>query len=242
MGDQRLLVPAYLYPSGSRWQDMSDAVDKSRATAVFIMNPHDGPGRAVDPNYRSALAYCHSKRQAVIGYVYTNYCARALRSVKADVNRYFRLYPEIEGIFIDQMSNQAAPKIKTYYRKLYTHIRAKSASALVVGNPGAAAFTPWQLGEPVVADLLVVFESSAKAYRDWLPPEWVRSWPAETFGHMVYGSRNAGTTTAICATSRQRHAGWIYVTDGVLDNPWDTPPNAPLLASPTLHRRSVSDG
>jgi hypothetical protein len=238
-GNQRLLIPAYFYPAGLEWQEMCDALDTSGVTAVIIMDPADGPGNAVDLNYHSALDYCHSKRQTVIGYVYTEYRKRSLSEVKADIDRFFRLYPAIDGIFIDQISNDTAPAVKGYYRKLYDHVKAKAPTALVVGNPGAAATTPWQVENPIVADVLVVFEGPAAEYRKWRPPDWVPSRPSETFGHLVYKSRNRAMTEAICAASLEKHAGWIYVTRGVMDNPWDIPPAPAMYACPSLQRRSV---
>jgi Spherulation-specific family 4 len=175
----------------------------------------------------------------VIGYVYTEYRKRSLSAVKADVERFFRLYPDIAGIFVDQISNDTAPAVKSYYRKLYDHVKARSPTALVIGNPGAAATTPWQVEDPVVADVLVVFEGPAAEYRKWSPPDWVRSRPAETFGHLVYKSRRRAATEAICAASQRKHAGWIYVTRGLMDNPWDVPPEPAMYACPSLQRRSV---
>lgn len=241
-GSQRLLIPAYFYPGGSEWQEMCDALHSSGAAAVIIMDPADGPGKAVDPNYRSALDYCHSKRQTVIGYVFTEYRTRSLSAVRTDIDRFYRLYPDIDGIFVDQMSNDTAPAIKTYYRKLYDHVKAKSSTALVVGNPGAAAITPWQVEDPVVADVLVVFEGPAAEYKNWSPPDWMFSRPAGIFGHLVYKSRSRATTKALCAASQGKHAGWIYVTRGVMDNPWDVPPEPAMYACPSLQRRSVPVG
>jgi hypothetical protein len=237
--NQRLLIPAYFYPGGSEWEQMCNALDSNGVAAVVVMDPADGPGNAVDPNYRSALDYCHSKQQTVIGYVYTEYRTRSLSAVKADIERFFRLYPEIDGIFIDQISNDTARAVKTYYRKLYDHVKATSPTALVVGNPGAAATTAWQVEEPIVADVLVVFEGTAADYRKWRPPDWVSSRPAETFGHLVYKSRSRATTTAICAASQGKHAGWIYVTRGVMENPWDVPPEPAMYACASLQRRSA---
>jgi hypothetical protein len=236
--NQRLLIPAYFYPSGSQWEEMCDALE-SLAAAVIIMNPGSGPGTAVDANYRSAIGICHSKGQTVIGYVFTAYRRRSLSAVKADIDRFFRLYPEIDGIFIDQISTEDAPAIKTYYRKLYTHVKARSPDALVVGNPGAAAPTPWQADDPVVADVLVIFEGPAEHYGKWEPPAWVSSRPAGAFAHLVHTSANPAQTISVCAASQQKNAGWIYVTQGVMDNPWDVPPEPAMYACRSLQRQSV---
>jgi hypothetical protein len=101
---------------------------------------------------------------------------------------------------------------------------------------------------PVVADILVVFEGPyvkadpsdlATAYRDWLPPEWVISQPAPRLAHLVYESPDAGTTRSICIASQQKGAGCIYVTQDAKPNPWDMPPDAAMIGSPTLYRLPV---
>jgi hypothetical protein len=130
------------------------------------------------------------------------------------------------------------------YRELYLYVKGKASTAQVVGNPGTPAHTPWQV-ETKVADVLVVFEGpfagkklSDHSYRDWDPPSWVASGPRSLFAHLVYRSPDPATTRAICIESwRNRNAGWIYVTQDTLPNPWNTPPDAALISSPTLHRR-----
>jgi len=210
------------------------------------MNPQSGPGVAVDIEYQSAMAYCHSKRQRVIGYVSTQHGARPLNQVRADIDLYYQFYPRIRGIFFDELSNDE--NTKSYYRFLYTHVKAKSASARVVGNPGIPAATAWQVTPPVVADILVVFEgpyvradndpANLAQYKDWLPPTWVSTRPANIFAHLIYESPDSATTRAVCLASfQEKNAGWIYVTQDRRPNPWDLPPDATLIASPTLHRR-----
>jgi hypothetical protein len=238
--DQRLLIPAYFYPFGSEWQEMCDALAASRAEAVIIMDPDNGPGKVADPTYRSVLDYCHTSGQTVIGYVYTSYRKRSMAKVKRDIDRFFRLYPGISGIFVDEMSNETTRVTKTYYRKLYTYIKDKSPGTLVVGNPGAAAVTPWQVEAPIVADVLVIFEGPAEQYRKWSPPAWASDRPAEGFGHLVYKSKTAAMTRRICAASQTKNAGWIYVTRGVMQNPWDVPPEPAMYAAPSLQRRAAT--
>lgn len=107
---------------------------------------------------------------------------------------------------------------------------------------------------PVVADVLVVFEGpfedhlnpagevQVRGFRNWVPPVWVSSRPASTFANLVYASPDAFTTRSICIASQQKNAGWIYVTQDMLDNPWDELPEPALIASPTLQRREVIAG
>jgi hypothetical protein len=275
-GNQRLLVPAYFSPHGSLWKETTDAIYNRLTTAVLVMNPKSGPGTEENPvtdadkaAYRKAIDYCQDKRQAVIGYVNTRSKDGSLiplETVRRDIDQYYKDYKSgwvwwlirwpdrwfrwfrrgIDGIFFDQMSNNAGTG--DHYRSLYSHVKGRSSRALVVGNPGIPAANAWQLTSPVVADILVVFEGPyakaypsdpATAYRDWLPPEWVTSQPAPRLAHLVYESPDAGTTRSICIASQQKGAGRIYVTQDVRPNPWDVPPDTALIGSPTLYRLSV---
>ena len=206
---------------------------------------------------------CQGHRQTVIGYVYTDHAQRSLPEVESDIDRYYLFYPGIRGVFFDEMSNDEAHK--AYYRTLYDYVKGKgptpSSNPRIVGNPGIPATHggpsddgAWQVTEPVVADVLVVFEGPSedvldsdgavltKGYRNWLPPAWVSSRPASIFANLVYASPDAATTGSICVASEQKNAGWIYVTQDILDNPWDEPPHPAIIASPTLYRREVIIG
>ena len=239
-GGQRLLIPAYFYPSGSQWQEMCDALDERGIEAVIVMNPASGPGIVADPTYTAALDYCRSKRQQVIGYIDTDYRKRKLALVKAEIEQFYALYPGIAGVFLDQVSNEPVRAVKTYYRKLYRHIKDTRPDALVVGNPGVPALTPWQVRGGGIADILCVFEMPAAEYADWSAPEWVASRDAGTFAQLVYGTADADETASVCAATGQKNAGWIYVTQGVMPNPWATPPEPAVYAHPGLERRVVA--
>jgi hypothetical protein len=276
LGNQRLLVPTYFSARDNMWKETTDAIYNSLTTAVLVMNPSSGPGTVQNPvadadkdAYRTAMRYSQGKRQDVIGYVNTRKKDRSLiplETVQHDIDQYYKDYKPgwiyqlirwpnqwvrwfrrgIDGIFFDQMSNDASTQ--NYYRSLYNYVKGKSSKAVVVGNPGIPAANAWQLTSPVVADMLVVFEGPyvkadpsdpVTAYKDWLPPEWVTSQPAPRLAHLVYESPDAGTTRSICIASQQKGAGYIYVTQDTRPNPWNMPPDAAMIGSPTLHRLSV---
>jgi Spherulation-specific family 4 len=122
---QRLLIPAYLYPSDPpnhrpRWRVMCSRLRLSGTRAVIVMNPADGDldamvERGEYPDYVEALRTCKVRRQRVIGYVTTGRSGgngrRPLNAVRANVDRYYELFsgtdgiPKIDGIFFDEMAN-----------------------------------------------------------------------------------------------------------------------------------------
>jgi hypothetical protein len=222
--NQHQLVPAYLYPdwwnAGNGWYRMCDAMNVSGGASTAVMNPDSGPGTSANPDYRRVIDYCHARGQRVIGYVHTSYGSRSAAAVRADIDAHYRYYPGIDGIFLDEMSNNSSRR--TYYRNLYTYIRSKPGVRDVVGNPGAVASTGWQLDTPV-ADELVIFEGTPSAYLRWRPPAWVFGKVASRFSHLVYAT-SASAMAQVCAYSKNQNAGYMYVTDDVLPNPWDTLP------------------
>jgi hypothetical protein len=242
---QRLLIPAYFSATNGKWQTTCDALVQRRATATLVMNPDSGPGVGTDADYQRAMDYCHARGQTVIGYVTTDHANRPVDDVTADIDRWYEFYPGLRGVFLDEMSNHEDDDSRAYYSELHRLVKQRSPRHQVVGNPGIAAATPWQVTTPVV-DVLVVFEGpfrrqrrndAAMPYQEWRPPSWVVSHRPGSFAHIVYESPDAATTRAICVASwRDRNAGWIYVTPDGRPNPFDEIPDAALLSSPTLHR------
>jgi hypothetical protein len=78
----RLSVPAYFSP-GLLW-DL--AISDAPATAIMIMNPNSGPGLSFDQAYADTVAQAQSEGVKVLGYVYTQYTARNIAEVKADID------------------------------------------------------------------------------------------------------------------------------------------------------------
>jgi len=189
--------------------------------STVVMNPNSGPGSAPIPDYQRVIDYCHARGQHVIAYVHTSYGGRTAAAVKADIDTSYAFYPGIDGIFLDEMSNAASTR--SYYQYLYAAIKAKPGVRDVVGNPGAAASTSWQLDTPV-ADEVVVFEGPAANYQRWTAPPWTAAKPASRLVHIVYAAATASAMQQTCSRSKRLNAGLVYVADDTLPNPWDTLP------------------
>ena len=239
--EQNRLVPAYFYPhaTASLWPLTCSATSPSGASSIVIMNPDSGPGTAANPLYTNAVADCHAKGQKVVGYISSAYGRRSLDVVKAEIDRYFALY-RVDGVFIDEMHNfpvdhHSGQDTRAYYKALYDHVKTRTAAEeLVVGNPGNAAYTDWQLTTPV-ADKLVIFEGTAHSYETWRPPAWVLEGDPQDFGHVVNATA-ADRRQRVCEQSRERNAGFIHVTDDVVPNPWDTLPSYWDAKVPTCYQ------
>ena len=218
------LVPAYFSATGTPnpWDTMCGAMGQAGPGSVAILNPANGPGRKADPNFAAALSYCHLEGQRVIGYVYTRYGQRPIAKVEADIDKYFSYYPTIDGIFLDNMADVPTAKAKapckgctmtvaSYYSTLYAYVHDKAPGLEVIGNPGDAASTPWQLTTPV-ADAVVIFEGSSTTYQSFKPPSWVQQVPAGEIANIVYAAP-IGSLASDCALATADGAGLVYVTN-----------------------------
>lgn len=235
--DQRILVPGYFPPNwwagwpNSQWTLFADyaPLGLDGGGSIGVMNPASGPGTAGNSDWTAVTNYSRSHGHKVLGYVDTNYAARALADVAADVDKYYTWYG-VDGVFLDRMSNNTADQ--AYYRNVYAVAKAKAPAVLVCGNPGATATTDWQLKAPQPsADLLVNFEDTYANYVGWTPPAWVTLYPPSRFAHLVHACA-AGDLPAAVAKSRAARAGYRYVTSDVLPNPWDTLSHWPAQATP----------
>lgn len=209
---QKIAIPSYFYP-GALWTRLENSVPVPR---VALINPNSGPGASQDANYAAEVVRARAKGIRVLGYVYTSYGARASATVQADVNKYYTWYG-VDGIFFDEASTNCA--ITPYYQTLYNFVKAKGGLARVFINPGTNSPECYIN----VADVIVNFESSYSAYISWQPSSWVFKYPANRFWQLVYATPSANLSNAI-ALSKNRNAGFIYVTPDVMSNPWDTLP------------------
>src|SRR6185436_19440286 len=116
-----IVVPAYFYP-GSLWNSMNYAA--GRVPLVAIMNPNSGPDMTQNPDYIAAVNSLRAAGGTVIGYVSTSYAARDTNAVRTDIDRYYSFYA-MDGIFLDEMTDDSDPNHLDYYATLYQYIKGK---------------------------------------------------------------------------------------------------------------------
>lgn len=232
------LVPAYFYPTwwqGSPWDDLNAAA--ARIPVEAIMNPASGPGTAANSDYQFAVGELQASGGKVIGYVPTGYGSRSADDILDDVLCYLEWY-HVDGIFLDEMGNQQGD---LDYASVYTSIKQLAARAgielHVVGNPGdpfadVEAFIP-------AADVLVIFEgpydnsdpngASFHSYPNkgpytGLSPWWL-NYDSSQIANLVYDTSTPFQMLASANKAVGYNAGYIYITNDQLPNPWDTLPS-----------------
>jgi len=86
------------------------------------------------------------------------------------------------------------------------------------------------------SDIIITFEDSYANYLNWQASGWEVNYPVNRFWHLVLNTTQANLPNAM-QLSKNRRAGWIYVTPDILPNPWDALPSAAYW-SDELYRAS----
>jgi hypothetical protein len=81
-----------------------------------------------------------------------------IKNVFFEIDQYFERWPDIDGIFFDEMNNVLGDANLKYYQDILKHVRTKGGHALVVQNPGTNF--PEEMDDKV-ADTFMTFENVA---------------------------------------------------------------------------------
>ena len=149
-------MPLYIYPEGSAWQPMYDALEAApNVQVISIVNPNSGPGQT-DASYTSAVAKLGAYANSfMIGYVRTGFASRSEAEVTAEIKQWKALYPgslpssklsqqiaygdnrsDVQGIFFDETAQDAVD----YMTRITKVARdTMGAKAQIVFNPGTKA-------------------------------------------------------------------------------------------------------
>ena len=214
---QQAAIPAYFYPSypiaaGSNWDLVTSTLKPGE---VLLVNPSDGSGTTKNSAYAQMIATTANKGLVNMGYVYTEYGTRSLSTVKTEIDNYFNWYG-VKSIFLDEASTDVVKL--TYYQDLYNYIKSRGGQVMI--NPGTIPAESYV----TVADQIIVFEDVYPNYAKVIFPSWIFKYPSTKFVHLVHSTPSENLAAAI-AKSKQNNAGYIYVTDDVMSNPWDKMPS-----------------
>ncbi|HEX2697885.1 MAG TPA: spherulation-specific family 4 protein [Anaerolineales bacterium] len=207
-----LVVPLYIYP-GADWDRLIQAKNNnSRVPMIAVINPNSGPGESQDANYLIGVQNLKAAGITVLGYVHTAYASRPVADVEAEINTYKNWYP-LDGIFLDQMSDVAGNE--TYYSDLNAYIKSLGFT-FTMGNP-ATDTLPSYVG---TVDNMIIYENAGLPSLASLDG-WHGGYPKQNFSMIAYGVSGLDPSFINSASD---YVGYLYVTDDVAPNPWDTLP------------------
>jgi hypothetical protein len=212
--EQKIAIPSYFYP-GELWTKMEDGYP---TVEIAIINPNSGAGTSANQDYANQVVSSKAAGLTVLGYIYSSYGKRNFNIIKKDIDKYYDWY-DVDGIFIDEASTECSKT--SYYEEINNYIKSKVGKAVTILNPGT------QTNECYVnsADIILNFEDTFEVYRDaYTQSAWVFNYPPNRFWHLVHATPTISDMEQAVQLSKERNAGYVYVTPDALPNPWDTLP------------------
>ncbi len=205
----RLLVPAYIYPTGDgrkEWQRLCDAA--SKVEIVAIVNPSSGPGGERNLDYAAIFSEASDQGIKLVGYVSTDYGERPQPEIKNEVDAWIRLYPQIRGFFFDQQSRDRQHAAK--FVELRDYAKQKLRDALVITNPGVSCDEAYFAQG--VSDLTCVFVNFEGFDRFELPAP-LKAYDPARFAAMPYNIPDVQAMRTALKDAIIKRIGYIYISD-----------------------------
>ena len=134
----------------------------------------------------------------------------SLATAEAEIDDYFNWY-HVNGIFVDEMSDDSNPQHLQYYESLYQYAHSLQSNWTVVGNPGEVTTQPY--AQLPVADVLVNYENDTNYSTAFTPPSWQQSYSAQHFANIIDNVASVSTMQTDVSLAAQRDTGWLYVTN-----------------------------
>ena len=213
-GTVRMVVPAYWDPD-QQWQRIIAAAP---TVGILIFNPDNGPGTVTKPGYATAIAQAQTAGIKVLGYVSTQYGARAEGDIDADVNGYYTLYSPSGIYFAEGPTADTCDTLQAEYQRLTALAQTHDAKAyLAIGTRFCPTFITF-------SDLMVEFAETYSMYQGYSSPSWMPGNSPERFCHFVSEVPDANASQVL-SRAIDLGAGWVFTTDGTAPNPWGALPS-----------------
>jgi hypothetical protein len=227
-----ILIPMYIFPTF----DGDGLLDGDYATVISlkrkypnipiytILNPNSGPGVSVDGSYTSAVKQLIAAGVHVLGYVSLAYpydgdvntVTRNSATIKTDIDNWKSLYPDIEGLFFDELTYlTSSATYKTDFQNFMVDLRDYAYTQelnYIVANAGTSV-EEWYFTEEKLADNIIIYENTTYPTEDSLRLNTYNS-QVEIYqrGVLVYGSALEFDRTQF--EMIKKYAGLIFINDG----------------------------
>jgi hypothetical protein len=199
---QSLMVPGYFDPRTTALWDQTIATGSG--VKMVIVNPNSGVGDRAEQVWVQVASAARSAGFTVLGYVQTDYGTRSASAVIAEMDTYRQWYG-IHDFFLDEADTRY--ESVALYGAMVKNVHAGGGIAVLnfgwAPHPSYMQFT----------DVAGVFESDYAEYRDgYSRPAWFADYPASRFLHIVHSTPSGSWQSAV-DLSRQRNAGYVWITD-----------------------------
>jgi hypothetical protein len=199
---QALLVPGYFDPvQTGYWQETTSTGSGVR---FVIINPDSGPSNRYDRTWGTVVSDSFASGFRVLAYVKTGWGARSAEAVIAEMDKYRDWYG-VTDFFVDEAATRY--EYVDHYRAIVDNIHRNGGMAVLnfgwSPHPAYMEFT----------DVASVFEDTYSVYANGYDrPSWYAAYPANRFLHIVH-STPATRWQNVITLSRERNAGYVWVTD-----------------------------
>jgi len=225
-----IMIPYYAYPTdvynNTDILSMMDFARKYKTVPIMvILNPSNGAGTVVDGNYTYGIKMLKGAGCTVIGYVSTDYTNNSLATVKADIDMWMKLYPDTEGIFLDEMSWEDDPVKLSYYKELNRYVKSLGMR-VTIANPGDNVTEAYIVNE--CADIFMDWERAEFPSDVDMEQKWNNGSSSHSHnkrcGAVYDGLLDGGWDAANQAIFKKmtEYYGWVYYTEDTTANPWDS--------------------
>lgn len=221
-----VIIPMYIYPEDAyNNTDYNSIISYRRQNRtvpmIVVINPSSGPGTSTDGNYTMVIDRMKAVGIHVIGYVSTDYRANTVEDVKADIDGWKTYYPGIEGIFFDEQSDGTTDlnAEQDYYNSLAEYSRLNGFN-ITVSNPGKDVDNSWY----DLFDILIEFENDTWPTTGTMDGAWPGGKQILKRGGLKHSSTTGDLSGGDAAIFDEflEYFGWVYVTEDILPNPWDS--------------------
>jgi hypothetical protein len=213
-GTVRMVVPAYWDPD-QQWQRI---IADAPTVGMIIFNPDNGPGTVTKSAYTAAIAQAQAAGIIVLGYVSTQYGARAEGDIDADVNGYYSLYSPSGIYFAEGPTADTCDTLQAEYQALASLAKSHDSRAYVaIGTRFCPTFITF-------SDLMVEFAETYSMYQSYVSPSWMPGGSPGRFIHFVSEVPDANASQVL-SRAIGLGAGWVFTTDGTAPNPWGALPS-----------------
>src|SRR3989441_1310259 len=208
-----IVIPLYTYPTDGSWAATLQAKNAHpNVPIIAVINPGNGPGGSSDSNYVQGVKNFQAAGIIVLGYVATGYASQLISSLESQISSYKSWY-SVNGIMFDEMSSVQGNE--NYYSTLNTYVKSLGMT-MTMGNPGTSVPSSY-IG---TLDSLFIFEQNGLPTLSYLSS--YSGHPKSNFAYIGYTV--SPLNTGFEAASSQ-YAGWLYITDAGLPNPYNVLPS-----------------
>ncbi len=222
-----IAVPLYSFPFNydgtyaKEWQKLMTTQQETGLVKIAVVNNYNGPTYESEPSpyYKTAVNKLKEYGIPLYGYVMSYLGERSLKEAKVDVDNWIKYYG-VTNFFIDYVDHTCADSRHTsFYKSLAKYIRAKHVDAKIILNPGYIDNNSDCLMK--YGDVIVSFENDV-IFKSFLTmPKWTRHYNPDRFWQIIHSVTSKEQQNEIINKSASSGAGYVYVTNDVLDNPYD---------------------